>query len=56
MIYPAPQHVADAQNRRKHSRVSGLQLVSKIEIQGEEKWIFQHAHDHSLLQPYLHSH
>jgi hypothetical protein len=56
MIYPAPQHMADAQNRRKHRRVSGLQLVSQIGFQGEEKWILEYAHDHSRLQSYLYSH
>jgi len=56
MIHPASQHMADVQNRRKHCRVSGLQPVSQIGFQEEEKWILQHAHDHSRLQYYLHSH
>ena len=56
MIYPALQHMADSQDRRKHRRVLGLQLVSQIGFQGKEKWILQHANDHSRLQSYLHSH
>jgi len=56
MIHPAPQHTAGLQNRRKHRRMSVLQLVSQIGLQEEEKWILQHAHDHSRLQYYLYSH
>ena len=36
--------------------VLGLQPASQSGFQEEEKWILQHAHDHSRLQSCLHSH